>query len=455
MLAVDRHPVRAARAGDEALIDARAVQVRPPDRVAGAVGPVDVLAVDRHPERAARAGDEALIDARAVEVRPPDRAAAAVGPVHVLAVDRHLLRGARAGDQHLVDARAVQVRPPDRAAGGVGPVDERVSLRRQAPPHHHHRERHRERHHSPPRPTNHHNPPPTRRRWHPRSATTPPPPARTPFIPRPHHRHDHLIPTPAAQPTPPHRTPHPRPHPPSTAAGQLDQPTIPDRHQRRPTRPIHPQQHAGTGPPAEHDPREPDHPRPGPPAASAAPTDFGASLTTSNTTARPCSPTRTRKGTTPRQRSDCDGAAPYGTEPAARRVAARRDSRTCPPMLAAAIAHCRDHATPPPPPRPSARQRAAAPSRRRAARAAARSRLPRGRPSSVPSSASGRRAGAHVFPLCRSCFWWMMSVRDLHRLFALATGFDRKYTRDSSSCSRPAIRSIALYSIRRGGPPGP
>ena len=48
-----------------------------------------MLAVDRDPLRDARAGDKALIGARAVEVRAADRAALGVGPVHVLAVDRY------------------------------------------------------------------------------------------------------------------------------------------------------------------------------------------------------------------------------------------------------------------------------------------------------------------------------------------------------------------------------
>jgi len=52
-----------------ARVGVRAVEVRPPDRAAGAdLGPVDVRGVDRHPADIGRAGDEALVGVRAVEV---------------------------------------------------------------------------------------------------------------------------------------------------------------------------------------------------------------------------------------------------------------------------------------------------------------------------------------------------------------------------------------------------
>ena len=50
MAGVDRHPAGAGGAADEALVGARPVQVRPPDRARVGVGPVDVAGVDRHPE---------------------------------------------------------------------------------------------------------------------------------------------------------------------------------------------------------------------------------------------------------------------------------------------------------------------------------------------------------------------------------------------------------------------
>ena len=79
---VDRQPIAAA-GFDEALIDARAVEVGAPDREVGHAGrrygqvgvvPVDVGAVDRHLSRVADPADEVRIDARAVKVGAPDRA---------------------------------------------------------------------------------------------------------------------------------------------------------------------------------------------------------------------------------------------------------------------------------------------------------------------------------------------------------------------------------------------
>jgi hypothetical protein len=62
MLTVDRHPTRAARPGDEALIYTRAVQVRPRDGAGEpVVGPIDVLAVDRDPSGARPAPGKTLI----------------------------------------------------------------------------------------------------------------------------------------------------------------------------------------------------------------------------------------------------------------------------------------------------------------------------------------------------------------------------------------------------------
>ncbi len=49
MPTVDRNRIGAGRAGDEALVGGRAVQVGPSDRPGPLVGPVDVLAVDRNP----------------------------------------------------------------------------------------------------------------------------------------------------------------------------------------------------------------------------------------------------------------------------------------------------------------------------------------------------------------------------------------------------------------------
>ena len=48
-LGVDRHARGVGRAGDEALVRVRAVELGPADRVGAEVGPVDVLGVDRHP----------------------------------------------------------------------------------------------------------------------------------------------------------------------------------------------------------------------------------------------------------------------------------------------------------------------------------------------------------------------------------------------------------------------
>jgi hypothetical protein len=88
--------------------------------------------VDRHPEGLGGAGDEALVGARPVQVRPPDRARAEVGPVDAAGVDRHALGGGGAGDEALVGARAIQARPivpvlkprrpPAREGRSAGPV---------------------------------------------------------------------------------------------------------------------------------------------------------------------------------------------------------------------------------------------------------------------------------------------------------------------------------------------
>ena len=93
MHAIDRHELR-VHAGNEALIDLGAVEVRPRDR-AGILGPVDVLAIDREPHRPAEAGDEALIDAGAIETRPPDRTATEEVALHP--VDK---RTSWRGDDH-------------------------------------------------------------------------------------------------------------------------------------------------------------------------------------------------------------------------------------------------------------------------------------------------------------------------------------------------------------------
>ena len=58
--AADHQPVRAGGTGDEAVVDVRTVEVRPPDVVAGAVPPgrpIDVAAVDRDLARAGGSGD--------------------------------------------------------------------------------------------------------------------------------------------------------------------------------------------------------------------------------------------------------------------------------------------------------------------------------------------------------------------------------------------------------------
>jgi hypothetical protein len=72
--AVDRYPVGSDGAGDEALVDAGAVEVGAPDRVGDGVRPVDVGVVDRHAVGDVGAGDEVLIGAGAVEVGAPYRA---------------------------------------------------------------------------------------------------------------------------------------------------------------------------------------------------------------------------------------------------------------------------------------------------------------------------------------------------------------------------------------------
>ena len=109
-----------ARARDEGLLDAAAVEVGAPDG-ARMVGPVDMGVVDRDPLRAAEGGDEVLLDSRAVEVGPSDRAVE-VRPVDVRVVDRHPLGGAGA-DEARVDPAAVEVGAPDRVGVEVGPVD--------------------------------------------------------------------------------------------------------------------------------------------------------------------------------------------------------------------------------------------------------------------------------------------------------------------------------------------
>jgi hypothetical protein len=85
---VDRHSDGSGGAGDEALVGARAIEVRPADRVGAPLGPVNVVAVDRHPFWLVGAGDEALVSAGAVEIRPADGVDAVVGPVDVLFIDR-------------------------------------------------------------------------------------------------------------------------------------------------------------------------------------------------------------------------------------------------------------------------------------------------------------------------------------------------------------------------------
>src|ERR1017187_7021516 len=120
VIGVDRQRVRPVGASDEPLVDARAVEVRAPDRAAVFVGPVDVPGVDRQSGRDVGAGDEALVDPRSVEIRAPDRVV--VGPVHVLGADRDPVRDVGAGDEALVDARSVEVGAPDRARSVVGPV---------------------------------------------------------------------------------------------------------------------------------------------------------------------------------------------------------------------------------------------------------------------------------------------------------------------------------------------
>src|ERR1039458_5600683 len=125
---VDRHPDRSSSSdGDEALVDARAVEAGAPDRAVAPVGPVDVPGVDRQRVRHVSAGDETLVDGRAGEFSAPYRAAAG-SPVDVAGGDRHHAR-ADAGDEALVDARAVEVGAPDRTAVGVGPVDVRARVR--------------------------------------------------------------------------------------------------------------------------------------------------------------------------------------------------------------------------------------------------------------------------------------------------------------------------------------
>src|ERR1039458_967277 len=116
---VDRHPDRSSSSdGDEALVDARAVEAGAPDRAVAPVGPVDVPGVDRQRVRHVGTGDEPLVDAGAVEIRAPDRAAVLVGPVDVPGVDREPGRDVSAGDEALVDAAAVEIRAPDRVELG-------------------------------------------------------------------------------------------------------------------------------------------------------------------------------------------------------------------------------------------------------------------------------------------------------------------------------------------------
>jgi len=83
--------------GDEALIDARSVQVGAPERRPALpdiqVRPVDVRAVDSHPARTGGAVYEAVVDTRAIQIGAPDRrsppARARFPPIDVGAVDRH------------------------------------------------------------------------------------------------------------------------------------------------------------------------------------------------------------------------------------------------------------------------------------------------------------------------------------------------------------------------------
>ena len=111
-----------------------AVEIRPPDRVAGGEGfaPVDVGLVDRQLARFVPGNlDEAIADTGAVEFRPANDARRdAVGPVDVLAGGRKcdvLRQGRFRGlDEALVDNSAVELRPADLAAGApvdVGAVD--------------------------------------------------------------------------------------------------------------------------------------------------------------------------------------------------------------------------------------------------------------------------------------------------------------------------------------------
>ena len=121
MAGVDRHPLGDRGAGDEALVDACPVQVRPPDR-AVAVGPVDVAGVDRDPAGDEGAGDEALVDAGPVQVRPSDRARDEPGLVDVAGVDGHAAEDVAAADEALARADGgTNVIAGDAAEANVAP----------------------------------------------------------------------------------------------------------------------------------------------------------------------------------------------------------------------------------------------------------------------------------------------------------------------------------------------
>ena len=74
-----RQRARAPEAGDDAVVRARAVQVRPPDRGGLEARPEDVGGVDRHALRSVEAGDEALVPARPLRQRHGRRLRTAIG----------------------------------------------------------------------------------------------------------------------------------------------------------------------------------------------------------------------------------------------------------------------------------------------------------------------------------------------------------------------------------------
>jgi hypothetical protein len=80
--------------------------------------------IDRDSERLGDAGDEALLDLRAIEARACDRglcaAGGVVGPLEVMAVQGQAGRVLRAADQIPIDVRAVEIRPPDATLVPVG-----------------------------------------------------------------------------------------------------------------------------------------------------------------------------------------------------------------------------------------------------------------------------------------------------------------------------------------------